>query len=157
MPRRPSGIIGGPLAGWDVRRPLVRKHLEHRPGVDFGLRWQCLCGHTVRVHWRRAWYCRRCGRWLHDDTVSKRVAEIGDDPRPAPPRPKLSYDKVGAGDYSVLDANGHSLFNVWRPPCQPSRWLVNVGNAPFPNGTRREAVRLGLKIVNRRDLLPYVR
>lgn len=89
--------------------------------------------------------------------MSKRVAEIGDDPRPAPPRPRLSYDKVGPGDYDVLDADGHPLFNVWRPPHHPSRWLVNVGNAPFPNGTRREAVRLGLRIIDRRDLLAFVR
>lgn len=124
--------------------------------MDFGLPWQCRCGHTVRVYWRRAWYCRRCGRWIHDDTVSKRAAEIGEDPRPVPPRPKLSYGKQAAGDYYVLDEHGNSLFNVWRPHHHPSRWLVNVGNAPFPNGTRREAVRLGLQIINRRDLLPYV-
>ena len=153
--RRPTGILGGPQSSWETRLPMIRKHLEHRPRVDFGPRWMCLCGQTVRVCWRRAWYCRRCGRWLHDDTVSKRATEVGD-PRPAPPRPKLTYQKSGPGDYDVVDERGTSLFNVWRAPHYPSRWVVNVGNAPFPNGTRREAVRLGLQIVNRKDLIPFV-
>ena len=58
--------------------------------------------------------------------------------------------------WDVIAPNGDLLFHVWRAPVTPSRWLVDVGNAAWPVGTRREAVKLGLKIISRNDLLEAV-
>ena len=82
--------------------------------------------------------------------VRARASE-GEDVRP------LEFRKNAPGDYDVHDARGRFLFNVWRAPVTPSQWLVSVGRAAFPNPTRHEAVRFGLKTIGRRDLLGAVR
>ena len=59
----------------------------------------------------------------------------------------LRYRKVASGDYSVFNGEGVFLMSAWRPPHHPSRWLVSVGNAPVPFGTRKEAVGFGLAVI----------
>ena len=100
-----QGILGGPRSAWDTRRPLIRKHLEHRPAVDFGMRWQCSCGHNAACGLAaRPGTAGAAARWLHDDTVSQ--ARRGDRCRSAAQSPaplKLSYEKLGSGNYFVLE------------------------------------------------------
>ena len=104
---------------------------------------------------------RRAGEWLPNvdaplGPVGSRLHAGAAEALTLSGLPKVWYDKNKAGDYDVRDESGAFLLNVWRPYHHPSRWLVNVGNAPFPNGTRREAVEFGLEVLCRRDLLPYV-
>lgn len=77
-----SGFIGGNLS-FAGRQLMLNKYILHRPSVEFGPRWMCQCGTTARIHWRRRWYCPRCGHWIHDDAIDIRVQELGADPRTA--------------------------------------------------------------------------
>ena len=67
---------------------------------------------------------------------------------------RLHYHRNARGDYDLVAPDRTTLFNLWRSPAFPTRWLVSVGHAPFPNATRHEAATLGLKIIGRRELLP---
>ena len=77
------GHLGGRNPSYDERQAALRRHIDHLPAVDFGMRWQCYCGTTVKSRWRDRWVCRRCGHWIADEAVSMRVAELGEDPREA--------------------------------------------------------------------------
>lgn len=65
MATRNTGTLGGNISIGDKAK-LVAKYLTPHldEAKDLGPRAQCRCGSTIRLKWRRRWYCVRCGSWV---------------------------------------------------------------------------------------------
>lgn len=63
--RNNTGRLGGNIAIRDKEK-LIAKYLTPRSheAVNLGTKAQCRCGSTMRLKWRKRWYCLRCGNWV---------------------------------------------------------------------------------------------
>jgi hypothetical protein len=67
--------IGGNNQTIIEKRRRVADLLTPLHPVDMGYRWQCRCGRTVYVEYRKRYYCQNCG-WR---ITSPHTVKVGDD------------------------------------------------------------------------------